>query len=587
MRPAGGFMRGRAWLLGALVWALIVSVAPLVAADMPPEVVITSPGHGSTVSGVVVISGAAHDDGRVMGVKIRIDAGDHLPARDTSPDGSWSTWSFDWDTTKVPNGWHSIGAIAWDNVNQLGDYRVEVFVENPTGDNHLPWATIDEPAHGSTVRGVVTIRGRAGDEDANDTVEMVQVKIDMGEGQNATPTGDNGSFGHWAFEWNTTRYDDGWHVVRARAFDGHAWGEPAAAEYLVDNVQDENHAPWVEIVDPRNEQTVWGIYLVHGVAGDRDAGDRVELVQVAINPTPGGTQWRDAVDTSHDDSWSTWAYQWDTTQYDNGVKHVCARAFDGDLYSEPNCRIVKVNNDHENHRPTVQIVHPLSGQKVSGVVLIHGKAWDDVLVKLVEIRFNEGEWIKTVDTSPDHTYTTWAWEWDTTKRDDGCVWIGARSWDGSLFSEIHKINVCVENENHRPWAKIRHPANEETVSGFVLVHGTAGDDRGVKVVQVRIDHGEWDEATDTGREHRWSTWGYEWDTTRHDNGKHMVCARAFDGELYSEPHCVVVFVENHHDGGGLLSAPFGAATPAFGAGIGTLTAVAILMWLRRNGFLRT
>ncbi len=584
MRPLGGFMRGHALLLGALVWALIVSVAPLVAADMPPEVTIISPAHGSTVSGAVVISGTAGDDGRVMGVKLRIDEGDWHLARDTSGGDTWSTWAIDWDTTKFANGWHAVGAIAWDNVNQLGDFRVEVFVENPTDGNHPPWATIDEPTPGSTVRGVVTVIGRAGDEDANDTVEMVQYKIDMGEWLNATPQGDNGSFGHWSFEWNTTLYDDGWHVVRARAFDGDVWGEPKAAEYLVDNVEGENRAPFAEILHPRNEETVSGIVLVHGVAGDPDDGDRVELVEVRI----GDHNWTDAVDTSHDDSWSTWAYQWDTTKYDNGVRTVCARAFDGDLYSEPNCRHVKVNNDHENHRPTVQITHPANGQKVSGVVLVHGKAWDDVLVKLVEIRFQEGEWIPTVDTSPDDRYTTWAYEWDTTHRDDGCLLVSARAWDGSLFSELYKIEVCVDNENDRPTVHIRHPVNEETVHGLVLINGIASDDHGVKRVDVRIDEREWDEASNTGREHPWSTWAYEWDTTAFENGKHRICARAFDGELYSEPHCIIVIVHNEPDGGfRVFGVALGGASPFLVAGLLSSVGVAILMWLRKNGHLRT
>lgn len=578
-------MRGRALLLGALVWALIVSMAPLVAADMPPEVTISDPGPGSTVSGVVVILGTAGDDGTVLGVKVRIDAGDWHLAQDTSPDGSWATWSLEWDTTRFENGWHSIGAVAWDDLNQLGDFRVEVFVENPSDGNHLPWAKIDEPTPGSTVRGVVTIKGRAGDEDANDTVELVQVKVDMGEWHNATPTGDNGSFAHWSFEWNTTLVDDGWHVVRARAFDGTSYGEPCVAEYLVDNVEDENRAPFAEIMHPGNEQTVSGIVLVHGVAGDPDDGDRVELVQVRI----GDREWEAAVDTSHDDSWRTWAYQWDTTAFENRAYEACARAFDGDLYSEPDCVVVKVNNEHENQRPNVQIVHPMHGEKVHGIVLIHGKAWDDHLVKLVEIRFHEGEWLKTTDTSPDDTYTTWAHEWDTTKRDDGCLMVSARAWDGSLFSEVHKINVCVENEDNRPWVKITHPANEETVHGLVLVHGTAGDDHGVKVVQVRIDEGEWDEAHNTGRNRPWSTWAYEWNTMPYENGKHRVCARAFDGERYSEVACVIVFVENKHDGQGegiLSLPPIENASPLLAFGLIGGAGVASLMWLRKHGYLR-
>ena len=86
-------MRGRALLLGALVWALVVSVTPIAAADLPPEVRINTPGHGSTVSGTVAITGNAWDDVRVVGVKVRIDAGEWFPAMDTTRNQSWWTWS--------------------------------------------------------------------------------------------------------------------------------------------------------------------------------------------------------------------------------------------------------------------------------------------------------------------------------------------------------------------------------------------------------------------------------------------------------------------------------------------------------------
>ncbi len=578
-------MRGRTLLIGTLLFALIVSVAPATSADAPPHVVITEPPAGSTVSGIVTIAGHAWDDVGVVIVKVHIDTGEWWNATDTSGNGTWWTWSTTWDTTHWANGWHHIGAIAKDSAGQLADTMIEVYVQNG-GDNRPPWVAIDDPPNHSTVRGIVTVTGRAGDEDANDTVELVQVKIDAGEWQNATPTGDNGSFGHWAFEWNTSLVDDGWHAFAARAFDGTVWSDPKVFEYFVDNVQGENHAPFVKILHPETGTTVYGIVLVHGTASDPDDGDRVELVQIQI----GGGEWHDAVDTSHDDSWSTWAYQWDTPTFDNGEWTVCARSFDGDLYSELSCRTVHVNNNHENQRPTVSITHPTNGAKVEGVALIHGRAADDVGVELVEVRFGDGEWHHATDTSPDDSWTTWAFEWDTTKRDDGCVYISARSWDGSLFSEVAKVYVCVDNHNDRPWAKITHPGNEETVHGLVLIHGTAGDDHGVKNVQVRIDEGEWHNAVNTGREHPWSTWAYEWDTTHVDNGKHRICARAWDGELYSEPHCITVIVDNDTGGGaGIFSqfaAPLGGGAPLVAFGLLSSLGVAILMWLRSHGYLR-
>ena len=576
-------MRGRALLLGALVWALIVSMAPYGAAEnAPPEVRINTPDHGSTVSGTVVISGNAWDhDGTILGVKVRIDAGAWWMATDTSGNGTWWSWETSWDTTTVPNGWHGIGAITWDNASQHGDAAIEVYVLNEEP-NHAPWVKIVLPPNHSTVRGTVTVHGHSGDADANDAVELVQVKIDAGEWVNATPSADG--WGHWTFDWDTTTVDDGWHAFAARAFDGEKYSEVVVFEYLVDNVPNGNGAPVVKILHPENHATVWGIVLVHGRAADPDDGDRVEMVQVRI----GDGAWHNATDTSHDDSWSTWAWQWDTTKWDNGERQVCARGTDGDLWSDPTCIVVKVAN--ENHRPTVAITHPKNGQTVSGLVLIHGTAADDHGVKLVEVRFNDGAWSHATDTSPDDSWTTWAYEWDTTKRDDGCLHVSARAWDGSLFSEVYKISVCVDNVNDRPWVKIVRPENNETVHGLYLIHGRAGDDHGVKVVQVRIDDHAWDEATNTGRERPWSTWAYEWNTNDVDNGKHVVCARSFDGAKYSEVVCRQVIVHNDppiiRGLFGSAPAPLGNATPLAALGLLSGVGVAILMWLRAHGYLR-
>src|SRR3989454_688319 len=337
-------MRGRL-PIGALVFALVVSLLPVVLADAPPHVRITSPAGGSTVNGTTAISGNAWDD--------------------------------------------------------------------------------------------VQVTGRSGDHDVNDSVVLVQVAVDAGAWTNATPG--TGGWDNWSFDWNTTLVDDGWHAFYARAFDGDLYSEKAVAEYFVDNVPDVNHRPLVAITHPMGGEIVSGIVLVHGTASDPDVGDRVELVQVTIDPTDPHGVWRDAVDTSHDASWSTWAYQWDTTTVDNGGHKVCARSFDGDLYSEGACREVTVHNGHEKQRPKVSILHPMNGERVEGLVLIHGRASDDVGVKLVEVRFNDGDWHHATDTSPGGSWTTWAYEWDTTKRDDGCLHVSARAWDGSLFSEVYTI----------------------------------------------------------------------------------------------------------------------------------------------------
>ncbi len=151
---------------------------------------------------------------------------------------------------------------------------------------------------------------------------------------------------------------------------------------------------------------------------------------------------------------------------------------------------------------------------------------------------------------------------------------------------VYTIGVCIDNVNNRPWLKIVRPENGETVHGLYLVWGYSGDDKGVKLVQVRVDDGEWQKATDTGREHPWSTWAFEWDTTKVMNGWHHVCARAWDGEQYSEPVCVTANVQNEPQPREPSPIMPGEAAPLVAISLLSGIAVAILMWLRSHGYIR-
>jgi PKD repeat protein len=83
--------------------------------NTPPEVNITSPTEGQTVSGTITIQGTASDfDGSVEKVEVRIDSGTWILADDDS--GDWSDWSLPWNTEDgVTNGQHTIYARASDS----------------------------------------------------------------------------------------------------------------------------------------------------------------------------------------------------------------------------------------------------------------------------------------------------------------------------------------------------------------------------------------------------------------------------------------------------------------------------------------
>jgi len=102
----------------------------------------------------------------------------------------------------------------------------------------------------------------------------------------------------------------------------------------------------------------------------------------------------------------------------------------------------------------------------------------------------------------------------------------------------------ISNENQPPTVEITYPEGEETLSGIVIITGTADDpDPGdeIEYVEIKIDCCYWYTAMGT------TSWSYIWHTTQYNNGSHAIFARSYDGELYSEIAVVYVWVDNIPD----------------------------------------
>jgi parallel beta-helix repeat protein len=91
--------------------------------------------------------------------------------------------------------------------------------------------------------------------------------------------------------------------------------------------------------------------------------------------------------------------------------------------------------------------------------------------------------------------------------------------------------------NIPPSLKITSEFND-IVSGTIKITGTSTDDFFVQHVQIRIDGGEWINATDN------TSWSYYLDTTTLTNGEHRIDVRAYDGEFYSTEETLNIVVSN-------------------------------------------
>src|SRR2546427_2993065 len=83
-------------------------VSKAIADVTPPTVSMTAPAAGVTVAGTVTVSASATDNVGVVGVQFTLD-GTNLGAEVTA-----APYAVTWDTTAVPNGTHTLTAVARD-----------------------------------------------------------------------------------------------------------------------------------------------------------------------------------------------------------------------------------------------------------------------------------------------------------------------------------------------------------------------------------------------------------------------------------------------------------------------------------------
>jgi hypothetical protein len=115
----------------------------------PPTVTLSGPGNGTTVSGTVTVTANAGDNVGVTGVQFKVD-GTNIGAEDVA-----APYAVSWNTTTLPNGTHTITAVAKDAAGNTKTAQISVTVSNngtpPTGGS-VVWASpVKVTVSGSTI----------------------------------------------------------------------------------------------------------------------------------------------------------------------------------------------------------------------------------------------------------------------------------------------------------------------------------------------------------------------------------------------------------------------------------------------------
>ena len=371
-----------------------------------PTVSMTAPTNGQLVAGSTTLTATAADNNAVIKVEFLVDG--ILRSTDSS-----SPYSWDWVTTSVSDGSHTLSAKAYDAAGNTKTDSLEVTV-----DNTKPNISITEPTNGFIVSGTIVIGASASDTTSG--VAKVEFLVDgvLKSTDTSSP---------YSYSWDTTTTADGSHTLTAKAYDVVGNTDTDVIVTTVDNTD-----PAVFITSPADKAMVLGTKTITANASDITSGvSKVEFYVDEVKKSTGAS--------------SPYSYSWDTTTTADGNHTLTAKAYDaaGNIGLSSSVSVTV-----DNTKPIASISSPTSGKTVSSIVTITATAND--VVGVTKVEFYVGNTKKYTDTASTYTY-----KWDTTKVSNSQYKLLVKAYDEAGYvGTSSEIPINVYNEIGTPKRKL-------------------------------------------------------------------------------------------------------------------------------------
>lgn len=412
----------------------------------PPAVAITVPAAGARVGGSSVsVQVSASDNVGVTRVELLLD-GSTLLGTDTA-----SPWSFNWNSTSVTPGSHTLSARAYDQADNIG---LSVPVSVTVYDAVNPTVSLLAPVAGASVSGLVTLQAQASD---NVGVTRVEFFRDAGV---LLGTDTEAPF---SLAWDSSIVTPGSHTLYARAYDleGNQGSSSVASVTVLDSV-----SPAVSVTAPPAGSTVAGVVTLTA-----DASDNVGVTKVEFFRGAGILLGTDTVEP--------YSLAWDSTSVP-GDHTIYAKASDqaGNVATSAPVPV----RVRDIVQPVATITSPANGASVSGPVLVAASATDNVGVTRVDF-FLDGTTLLASDTS-----APWELTWDSATVAAGAHALSAQAYDlEGNSSTLSTVNLTVLDTTP-PSVSITGPANGSTVpkNTNITISAAASDDVGVTRVEIYV-----------------------------------------------------------------------------------------------------
>jgi hypothetical protein len=443
----------------------------------PPVISITAPAGGTIVSGTVTVSAAASDNLAVAGVQFMVDGaklGVEVPS---------SPYAVAWNTIGVPDGAHTLTAIARDSAgNTATAPAVSVTVRNT--DTTPPSISITAPAAGATVSGTaVALSANAAD---NIGVASVTFTIDgaaVGAPVTAAP---------YAISWNTTGVANGTHAVGAIARD--AAGNQAAASTVSVTVNNASTGScpcslWSASTTPAGIETTDTQAIEVGVRFKADVDGSITGIRFYKGSGNTGTHV---------------AHLWTTS----GTLLATA-TFTGE--SASGWQQVQFSTPVATKANTFYIAsyHTNVGQY----------AVDNAYFATTGVDNTPLHAPASVSTAPNGVYVYGATAFPTNSYQASNYWVDVTFTPGAPVGTVPPPPA----DTTPPTVSITAPAGGATVSGTTAaISATASDNVGVVGVQFKVD------GSNVGAEVTTSPYTTSWNTTAFVNGTHTLTVVARD-----------------------------------------------------------
>ncbi|MCR8471195.1 MAG: Ig-like domain-containing protein, partial [Crenarchaeota archaeon] len=404
----------------------------------PPTVHIDAPLDGAYVRGTVTIQ-VTWNDANPDECELYVDG--ILTYTWTTTE----TVTYDWDTTQVTDGSHTIEVKAYDKAGNIASYSITVIV-----DNTLPYIHIDAPLDWAYISGIVTIQVLWNDTNPDKCELYIDGTLEYTWTTAGTVT----------YDWDTTQVTDGSHTIEAKAYDKAGNIASHSITVVVDNIP-----PTVSIDEPLNGTYVSGITAIQLTWNDTNPSKCELYVDGVLKYT-----WNET---------GTVTYNWDTTQVADGSHTIEAKAYDkaGNVAS---CLITVIV---DNTPPTISIIspEPLAWFNKTSVTVKWRATDNGSGISHYEIRIDGGQWIY-VGTSTSYTFTNLA---------EGKHIVEVKAVDNVGFSSVATVTFGIDLTP--PLIEILNPSNGSVLSVTKVNVTWKGSDAlsGIDHYEIRLDSGSW------------------------------------------------------------------------------------------------